>query len=461
MKRIFCIISVISLILASCSGDIFDNIKEHIEAEKVYVGKFDKADGRVGLNRVEIDLFDVGRISTDKINVGKAIKTIIEYDKDKSTFTQITLNQVPSWVNITNLTESRLYRFSIYNLDEYGNKSSPVEVALIPYTDADYADLDVAAPSFTISPTAAEFNWSGGLSSSFLDYVSLTYSYPDKNNVIQTGTTNESTFAVVNLADGASTEVKVVYQVIPKLNNEQILDTLPLERTYTVTTNTEAEYIASRTARTAIYPFRDGNAGKLTWGPTTDHAVWSEVRYTNTSNELITVRTLAEDGVADCPDVKPGELFETRTAYIPPGPPVEYVGEWSRSAAPFLPLKSGDYTVLPTSYRDPVGFDTEYDLNNQVTLISLSPGVYELSDMWGGYYVIGRGYDVNDPKMHPNGRLKFDGANFSLIDVDPDYWGYGFISVTGTYNETTKAISIEVTWGNGYIFYLDMISNDD
>jgi len=169
---------------------------------------------------------------------------------------------------------------------------------------------------------------------------------------------------------------------------------------------------------------------------------------------------LAEDGVADCPDVKPGELFETRTAYIPPGPPVEYVGEWSRSAAPFLPLKSGDYTVLPTSYRDPVGFDTEYDLNNQVTLISLSPGVYELSDMWGGYYVIGRGYDANDAKMHPNGRLKFDGANFSLIDADPDYWGYGFNSVTGTYDETTKAISIEVTWG-GYIFYLDMISNDD
>ncbi|MDR3245049.1 MAG: DUF5012 domain-containing protein [Prevotellaceae bacterium] len=456
MKRIFCIISVISLILASCSGDIFDNIKEHIEAEKVYVGKFDKADGRVGLNRVEIDLLDAGRIPANKVNIGKAVKTIIEYDKEK-----ITLNEIPSWINITNLTEARLYRFSIYNLDEYGNKSIPVEVALIPFTDADYNDLDVAAPSFTIAPTAAEFVWGGGLSSSFLDYISLTYTYTDKNGVVQTETTNETKFAVVNLVDGAETEVKVVYTIVPILNNEQIIDTLTLERTYTVVTNTEAEYLATRVTRTVKEPFRDGNAGILTWGPTTDHAVWSEVRYINTSGTPVVVRTLASDSVAACPDVKPGELFETRTAFIPPGPPVEYVEAWSRSTVPFLNILSGDYTVLSTSYRlaeDGSTSTVEYSNNNNpVTITATGPeGVYELSDMFGGYYEIGRGYGTG---YRISGKIKYDGANFSLFSANMDPWGYGFSACRGTYGEATKTLSLEIDWSS-YIFYLDIKKNE-
>jgi hypothetical protein len=459
MKKIFCIISVISLILASCSSDIFDNIKEYATSEKVYVGKLDKADGYAGYNRVEIDLLDAGRIPQDQINIGKAVQTVVEYDKEKIVF-----EGVRSWVNITNLTEPKLYRFNIYNIDEYGNKSIPVTVAVIPFTDADREVLAVADPMFTVSPSSVEFYWIPSLSSSFFDCVSITYTYIDKNGTVRTFTGDK--IQMVDLPDGRTTDVDVVYTIIPKLDNERIIDTLTLAESYTVATNSLEEYMASRTPRIVQDPFLDGTQGKLTWGPATDHAVWSEIRYTKNSGEKEVVRTLANESLADCPDVKPGEFFETRTAFTPPGAPEEFLTPWVTSDVPFLTVISGDYTVLTTSYRQVIDggaiSSSEFSVAPiKITITATGPGEYLISDLFGGFYEIGRDYNIidNGIGMRPAGHFKFNGTDCSLIDAERDYWGYGFDAITGTYDEATKTFSLQVYWAGSYVFQLYIQKN--
>jgi len=453
MKKIFCIIFVISLILTSCSGDIFDNIEHYATTEKVYVGKCDKADVYVGFKRVEIDLLEAGRIPQDQISIGKATKTIVEYDDQK-----VVYEGARSWVSVPNLTEQKLYRFTVYYGDDLGNTSIPVTCSAIPYTDYDAAFLDIANPMYAISPTTAEFKWLNGLSSLLADYAGLEYTYTDKDGVLKVETTEEAIFSAANLPGGVEIPVKVVFSIVPRMDEIQIIDTILMERTYVVRTNTAEDYMASRTDRIAMDPYIDGNNGTLTWAANTEHAIWSEIRYINIRGDEVVVRTEGSENVADCPDMKAGELFETRTAFTPPGAPDVYIRPWVKSAAPFFNIPSGSYTVLPSSYRGLSGGSTtnvEYSKNNPVTIQAIAPGEYTITDIIGGFYWPGRdGY--GEGYVMP-GSIRYDGTNFSLIEAVMDPWGTGFNAVIGTFDATTKTIHIEVAWGiDYYTFYLDI-----
>jgi hypothetical protein len=454
MKKIFCIIFVISLILTSCSDDIFDNIKQYASTEKVYVGKCDKADVYVGYKRVEIDLLEVGRVPQDQISIGKATKTIVEYDDQK-----VVYEGARSWVSVPNLTEQKLYRFTVYYGDDLGNTSIPVTCSAIPYTDYDAAFLDIANPVYAISPTTAEFKWLNGLSSLLADYAGLVYTYTDKDGVVKNETTEEAIFSAANLPGGVEIPVKVVFSIIPRMDEVPIIDTLTLERNYVVSTNTAEEYIASRTDRVAMDPYIDGTNGTLTWGTNSEHAIWSEIRYVGMTGDLEVVRTEGSENVAECPSMRPGELFETRTAFTPPGAQDVYIRPWVKSDSPFLSIPSGSYTVLASSYRlNTDGSKNTAQYSNEdhpFTLQAIAPGIYEISDMWGGYYYYGNGYGGDYDDMDPDGRIKYDGTNFSFVDADKDYWSYGFDAVEGTFDATTKTLHLQVHWG-GYIFFLDI-----
>ena len=66
---------------------------------------------------------------------GSGIKTVVVYDKirlQKSNH----YDSLCSYVNITELTEPRIYRFKIYTEDNSA-RSIPQEIALVPYTSAD------------------------------------------------------------------------------------------------------------------------------------------------------------------------------------------------------------------------------------------------------------------------------------------------------------------------------------
>jgi hypothetical protein len=210
----------LSSIFGACS-DIYDNIKEFSLEEIVYSAHFDTIFATPGYKRVEIDLLQEGRLPPSMMKLGKAEKTIVEYDTIVKVF-----DSVCSWVNIDSLTLPKLYRFKVYTANSEGAKSVPLEVALTPYTEVDRQALKVPSPTLSTVSSFVVVRWEGGLNSTLMDFLSLSYSYTDKEGVIRTGTSRNAQFFVTNIAADAEVMVDVRYWVIPKLNGQRILDSV-------------------------------------------------------------------------------------------------------------------------------------------------------------------------------------------------------------------------------------------
>jgi len=239
MRHILLSLIILATILSSCE-DIYTNQKKY-EGEIVYPARFDTIIGHIGFERVEIDLMKAGRIPSRKIKLGKAKKTVIEYEKEV-----VTIDSLASWVNIKGLTATKLYRFKIYTIDEYNNKSVPQEIALIPYTSSDLEALQVAAPRVMKSPSAAVIDWPRGISSVLMDYVNLTYKYTDKNGAVKSGARDkDSRFFIGNLDAGQTVAIKMNYRIVPKINNQTILDTIALSRDLNISMPTSSSEFAA------------------------------------------------------------------------------------------------------------------------------------------------------------------------------------------------------------------------
>lgn len=220
MRHILLSLIVLSALLSSCE-DMYKTQAKY-EGEVVYPARFDTIIGYIGYERVELDLLKAGRIRSSQIKMGKAKKTVIEYDNKV-----VTIDSLVSWVNITGLTSAKLYRFKVYTIDEFENKSVPQEIALIPYTVSDFATLQVASPRVMSSPSSAVVDWPKGISSVLLDYYGLTFEYTDKDGVVKKGVRGlDSRFFISNIAAGQSVTIKMGYKVIPKVSSVPILDTL-------------------------------------------------------------------------------------------------------------------------------------------------------------------------------------------------------------------------------------------
>ncbi|MBY5958383.1 DUF4998 domain-containing protein [Membranicola marinus] len=222
MKNILFILYAYLLLVTGCE-DIYEKQAE-FEGEVVYPAKYDTIIGHIGFERVEIDLLKAGRIPSSAINLGKATKTKIEYDDEV-----ITLDSLVSYVNITGLDQSKLYRFKISTLDEYGNESVPQEIALIPFTQEGLNNLVVSPPRILASPSAAVVEWPSGISSVLMEYESLKYSYTDKEGVERSGGIDGNPrFFVGNVTPGQPITINMAYRVIPRVNQKEILDTLTI-----------------------------------------------------------------------------------------------------------------------------------------------------------------------------------------------------------------------------------------
>lgn len=222
LNRIVFFSMLAATLFGACNG-MYDSLDEY-SGEVVYPAKYDTIVGHIGYERVEIDLMKAGRVPSSQIKLGKAKKTVVEYDDQV-----MVIDSLVSWINITELTQPKLYRFRIYTIDEFENKSVPLEIALIPYTTNDVAGLAVNTPRILASPTAAVVDWPNGLSSVLLNYIGLSFRYTDKDGEVRTGERGaDSRFFIANLQPGQATTVEVTYQVVPKVNNVPIRDTLEL-----------------------------------------------------------------------------------------------------------------------------------------------------------------------------------------------------------------------------------------
>ena len=233
MKNILYLIFAYLILLSSCE-DIYDK-QAQFEGEIVYPAKYDTIIGHIGFERVEIDLLKAGRIPSTQINLGKAQKTRIEYDEET-----ITIDSLVSYVNITGLNQSKLYRFKIFTIDEFGNESVPQEIALIPFTQEGINSLAVSPPRILSSPSAAIIEWPAGISSVLMTYVGMDYSYTDKDGVVRNGTVGEQPrFFIGNVASGQPVTIDVNYQVVPKVNQVEILDTVTISDQLVINMPTE------------------------------------------------------------------------------------------------------------------------------------------------------------------------------------------------------------------------------
>ncbi|MDR0386067.1 MAG: LamG domain-containing protein [Prevotellaceae bacterium] len=222
-------------ILYSCT-DIYDGIKDFSVEEKVYPAHFDTIYGSIGFERVEIDLCKAGRIPASKMKLGKAKKTIIEFSKN-GVDTVIVIDSICSWVNIDGLTLPNIYRFKIYTADEFGDKSTPKEIALIPYTVSDRDAMSLPEPAVLSSTTSAQVQWRSSLSSDMCDILNWSYSYVDRdNNTVTGGDENDTpSFFIENVPARTPVTVSILTKVIPKIDRIRILDTI--EWLFPVTVN--------------------------------------------------------------------------------------------------------------------------------------------------------------------------------------------------------------------------------
>jgi hypothetical protein len=309
------------MLLLSACADMFENVKDFATDETVYPGKFDTIFCNIGFERAEIDLMKVGRIPASQINMGKSSKTVIQYDDKEMRF-----DSVCSWVNITNLTQSKLYRIKAFTEDEFGNRSVPQETSLIPFTKSDLEILTVATPRVIASPWAVSLSWSN-LSSVLLNYCDMSFTYSDKDGKKVTGTRAENPLIIMeNLNAGEEASINLTYRVVPKVSGVEILDTVLLDKTfymYMPTSDAFQKALESRSVKSLVLsPSQDI---KLTFNPVDNHTLlYSTIKYLDTSSDvampvLRTVRVENDETVVTVPGMRIGSPFSISSTYKPDG----------------------------------------------------------------------------------------------------------------------------------------------
>jgi hypothetical protein len=221
-----CCAAILSAGLYSCT-DIYDNVKEYAVEEIVYPAHFDTIYGSIGFERVEIDLCQAGRIPASKMKLGKAKKTIVEFSKN-GVDTAIVIDSVCSWLNIKGLTLPNIYRFKIYTADEFGDKSIPQEIALVPFTKDDLKSLSLPDPTVVSSTTSAQVQWKSSLSSDMCDVLGWEYSYVDRagDTIRGSGENDTPSFFIENVAPNSPVEVNILATIFPKINGTRVADSI-------------------------------------------------------------------------------------------------------------------------------------------------------------------------------------------------------------------------------------------
>lgn len=370
-KEIYFIAALLFAALYACN-DQYDNIGKYATEETVYVGKFsDDPYVTIGYKRVEIELMgdSIGRALSDDIYLGKAKRTVVEYEEADGPRKRV-FDSVCSWVNITGLATPKTYIFSIYAEDRYGNRSIPVEALGKPYTDAEFEGIYFPQPRIIQAPTTVEFVWNriSLEEDPMFKFVELIYSYTDANNRMVSGKLNMSaagndrSFSVKNLNFADSTSVVVNCRIIPRWESSLILDTLPLVMAFATKTSTAAEYVAARAMRpitsALIDPSQPDNA-TIVLGSKTDHLVSTDIRYKKSDGSWAEVTNIGNDTYdVPCSDIKHGEKFQIRCTYQPPetagiGP---FSSEWTDGDVFILKHNMADWVVAPR-YGSKGGWD--------------------------------------------------------------------------------------------------------
>jgi hypothetical protein len=377
---IFGTVAVLSTLMFTACYEQYDNIEKYATEETVYVGRFSNnldgsnKKGQVfpfatpGHNRAEIDLIkcDDRKINMDTVYMGKAVKTLIEWETGDGKLQTLTVDSIAPWVNIAGLVEARIYVFYIYAVDEFGNRSVPVSTSCRPFTDEDLngGGYELVQPNVIGAPSTAEFSWGGtgsAMGGNAYVFKGLTASYVNKSNkkiqIIMKET--DASFTVTDLNEG-TTEVTIDARIIPKLSGNAILDVTPRSYKYTATTVSKRDYLVARaknprTLEETLYksvtgtPTGGSGNAVIKWGARPDQLLFMEVRYTGNAN---TVRTPASVDTTGCAGASRGKSFRYRYAYQPAGTrDTMYSSDVRIDNSPITQLDDGWYEHEPFMFK--------------------------------------------------------------------------------------------------------------
>jgi hypothetical protein len=168
------------------------------------------------------------------MNLGKAKKTIVQYGSKT-----IVYDSLCSWISIDSLELPNMYRFKIYTANDEGDLSTPVEIAMTPYTASDRDALGLSTPDVIQSTSSALVEWKSRLSSDLYDVYAYSYEYADRNGDIYSGSGEGDavSFFVENVSPNTPVPVDITLKIVPLVAREPILDTVYRTFTATVTVN--------------------------------------------------------------------------------------------------------------------------------------------------------------------------------------------------------------------------------
>jgi hypothetical protein len=115
---------------------------------------------------------------------------------------------------------------------------------------------------------------------------------------------------------------------------------------------------------------------------------------------------------------------------------------------------TGFYKVSANSYRNNPP-SSEYESEPEVLIYQEESGAYFVSDLFGGFYSVGRGYGAD---YETGGTVKIGRqGEISLVNSQTTLWGTKFSKITGSYDKDTQTFTLVIDWESGYTFYLTLI----
>lgn len=103
---------------------------------------------------------------------------------------------------------------------------------------------------------------------------------------------------------------------------------------------------------------------------------------------------------------------------------------------------TGDYTIKNTDGSSALFGPTRYPvIGNTVTLTQIAPGLYYISDYWGGFYAVTIGYGS---AYACTGYFALDKDNNITGISASNPWNLEMTSVTGNYDPTTGKVNMDV-----------------
>jgi hypothetical protein len=226
-----------------------------------------------------------------------------------------------------------------------------------------------------------------------------------------------------------------------------------------------AKFLSEQVNRRVRQTEFNGTTVTIVWDDPTPNCGITELEYEILPEGWARIVVANDETRIECTNAKADSPYRVRSGFIVPLMGDTLYGSWTVSQNPLLSsFPTGTLNVHPRSYRwdattgnlsgaVPV---SEFATPRTVELEAVSENVYRISDMFGGFYTVGRNY--SDPVTNtfsPYGVFTVDGGTYSLTEYGRDNWGSGFNKIEGYNNPTRGTLTLDIYWNNGgLVFHL-------